>query len=135
MTKKELATIKHESGYNCAQAVACSFAEEIGMDESELYRICEGFGGGLGCALGQCGALSGAVVLAGLKNSDGDIEHPAQTKKATTKLSADMLKIFVDRAGALICKDIKTGNGGAPITSCAECINIGVDAVEEVLGL
>ncbi len=135
MTKNEMATARHESGYNCAQAVACAFAEEIGVEESILYRICEGFGGGLGCAKGQCGALSGAVVLAGLKNSDGDIEHPAQTKAATTRLSRQMLEIFVDKAGAIICKDIKTGSDGKPITSCAECINIAVEAVEEVLGL
>ena len=135
MTKKEIATRMHESGYNCAQAVACAFSEEIGVDESTLYRICEGFGGGLGCAKGQCGALSGAVVLAGLKNSDGDIEHPAGTKKETTKLSRQMLEIFVDRAGALICADLKGAGSGKPITSCADCINIGVEAVEEVLGL
>ncbi|MDD5823450.1 MAG: C-GCAxxG-C-C family protein [Firmicutes bacterium] len=134
MDKKEIARIKHEAGYNCAQAVACSFAEEIGMDENTLYRVCEGFGGGLGCAKGQCGALSGAVVLAGLKNAGG-VDAPGQTKGATTKLSAAMLNIFVERAGALICKDIKTGNDGKPITSCADCISIAVDAVQEVLGL
>lgn len=135
MTKKEMAALRHESGYNCAQAVACSFAEEIGVDEAVLYKICEGFGGGLGCAKGQCGALSGAAVLAGLKNSDGDIEHPAQTKAATTRLSKQMLEIFADKAGAIICKDLKTGNDGKPITSCADCISIAVEAVEEVLAL
>ncbi len=135
MTKIELADQKHRAGYNCAQAVACSFAEEVGVDEALLYRVCEGFGGGLGCARGQCGALSGAAVLAGLVNSDGDIEHPAQTKASTTKLSAAMLKIFVEKAGALVCRDIKGAGTGKPLTSCADCIAIAVEAVQEVLGL
>lgn len=135
MTKVELADQKHRSGYNCAQAVACSFAEEVGMDEALLYKICEGFGGGLGCAKGQCGALSGAVVLAGIINSDGDIEHPAQTKAATTKLSAAMLRYFVDKAGAVLCKDLKGVGTGVQLCSCADCITIGVEAVQEVLGL
>lgn len=134
MTKVELAAAKHESGYNCAQAVACSFAEEVGMDESLLYKVCEGFGGGLGCAKGQCGALSGAVVLAGIINSDGDINHPAQTKAATTKLSKAMLESFVDKTGAIICRDLK-GATGMPATPCADCITYAVQAVEEVLGL
>lgn len=135
MTKIELADQKHRAGYNCAQAVACVFAEEVGMDEALLYKVCEGFGGGLGCAKGQCGALSGAVVLAGIINSDGDIDHPAQTKAATTKLSAAMLKIFTEKAGALICGDIKGAGQGKPLTSCADCITIAVEAVQEVLGL
>ncbi len=135
MTKKELAALKHGSGYNCAQAVACAFAEEIGVEESTLYKICEGFGGGLGCGLGQCGALSGAVVLAGLKNSDGDIQHPAQTKMATVKLSAAMLKIFTERVGGLICKDIKGGATGKVLATCPACIDYAVEAVQEVLGL
>lgn len=135
MTKVELADQKHRSGFNCAQSVACVFAEEVGMDEAVLYKVCEGFGAGLGCMKGQCGALSGAVVLAGVVNSDGDIEHPAQTKAATTKLSAAMLKIFEEKAGALICKEIKGIDSGKPITSCADCITIAVEAVQEVLGL
>ena len=30
--KAKLASAKHDRGYNCAQAVACSFAEELGID-------------------------------------------------------------------------------------------------------
>lgn len=36
------------NGYNCAQAVACAFAEEAGVDKATVFRIAEGFGSGMG---------------------------------------------------------------------------------------
>lgn len=129
MTKSEIAVSKYKKGYNCCQAVACTFAEELGMDESELYRVCEGFGGGMGSGLGVCGAMSGAAVVAGLLNSDGNIEHAGQTKAKSTRAAAQMQMEFVDRAGALACKEIKMGQK----TSCAKCIAIATEAVEKML--
>ena len=133
--KAETAVAKYRNGYNCCQAVACVFAEETGMDEAVLYKIGEGFGGGMGTAQGVCGAISGAAMIAGLVHSDGDIEHAGQTKAKTTRSSGTMQKKFVERAKRLICRDIKTGNDGRAFTSCPDCIRIAVGLVEEELGL
>ena len=46
-----------------------------------------------------------------------------------------MQKKFIEQAGALICKEIKTGNNGKAWTSCDDCIRIAVRLVEEELGL
>lgn len=136
MDKTELARKKHETGYNCAQSVACSFADEVGVDESILYKACEGFGGGLGCGKGMCGALSGAAVLAGMVSSDGDVEHPGKTKRNSTMKSAMMLKYFAEKTnGETICYDLKGAGGTKPQVSCSDCITYAVEAVEEVLGL
>ena len=43
-TKAEYAISLHDQGYNCAQAVACTFCKEFGVDEQEMFRIAEGFG-------------------------------------------------------------------------------------------
>ena len=51
------------NGYNCAQAVACAFAEEAGADEAMIFRMAEGFGSGMGTMQGVCGALVGAVMF------------------------------------------------------------------------
>ena len=133
MSKADEAVKKHAAGYNCCQAVACVFADEVGMDESTLYRLGEGFGAGMGTAKGVCGAISGAAMLAGLVNSDGDTDHPAGTKASTMKLVAGMQKEFVARAQRLICIDIKTGNNGRPFTSCDDCIRIATEIAEETL--
>ena len=67
MTKKELAIANHDKKYNCCQAVACSFCKEIGVDEETLFKAGEAFGLGMGGMEGTCGAVSGAVMLAGFK--------------------------------------------------------------------
>ena len=105
--RAEKAVEKHARGYNCCQAVACAFADELGMDESMLYRVCEGFGFGMGNAKGVCGAMSGAAIVAGLKFSDGNIEIAGMTKAKTTKAAAIMQEKFVERAKALYCIDIE----------------------------
>lgn len=134
MDKKELAINLHDKKYNCCQAVACAFAKEAGIDEEVLFRIGEGFGLGMGCTEGICGALSGAIMLAGLKNSDGNLESPA-TKAATYKLSKEMLQLFNEKAGATLCKDLKGIQTGKMLCSCPDCIRIGVEVAQEVLKL
>lgn len=133
MNRAELAEQKHKSGYNCCQAVACVFADALGIDESLLYKAAEGFGGGMGTAKGVCGAMSGAAMVCGLVNSDGNIGTPGQTKAKSTKAAGNIQREFVERAGALICRDIKTGNNGGPFTSCADCIRIATELTEKEL--
>uniref|UniRef100_UPI00258B655A C-GCAxxG-C-C family protein n=1 Tax=uncultured Selenomonas sp. TaxID=159275 RepID=UPI00258B655A len=46
--RSEKAVALMKDGYNCAQAVACVFAEEAGADKATVFRIAEGFGSGMG---------------------------------------------------------------------------------------
>ena len=39
MNKIELATKKHSEGYNCAQAVACAYCDNVGLDEETLFQL------------------------------------------------------------------------------------------------
>ena len=64
MDRADQASAKHRNGFNCCQSVACVFADEVGIDESLLYKMGEGFGAGMGTTQGVCGALSGAAMLA-----------------------------------------------------------------------
>ena len=66
-SKTEMALELHSKGFNCAQAVSIPFCEELGVDPSVISRAAEGFGGGMGGFSLTCGALSGAVMVAGLK--------------------------------------------------------------------
>ena len=38
----------HRKGYNCAQAVACAFADRLGIDEKEIFKTMEAYGFGMG---------------------------------------------------------------------------------------
>ena len=61
-TKVEKALELHGKGYNCAQAVACSFCEEFGVDQETMFKISEGFGFGMGM-MDMCGAVTGMMWL------------------------------------------------------------------------
>lgn len=133
-SKKDLAIAYHDKKYNCAQAVACAFADEAGVNKAVIFRMMEGFGLGMGCMEGTCGAISGAVALAGLKNSDGELDAPG-TKTATYQLSKEILTKFQEKNGATLCKDLKgITNGGTPLRSCPDCIMDAVEIAGEVLG-
>ena len=134
MTKKELAIALHDKKYNCAQAVACAFAEEVDMDMEAIFCMMEGFGLGMGGTMGTCGAISGAVALAGLKNSDGNLDDP-KTKAATYQLSKEIVAKFEAKNGGTLCKDLKGIETGTPLRSCPDCIMDAVEIVQEVLGL
>lgn len=134
MNKKELAIALHDKKFNCCQAVACAFAEEIGVDEQVLFKAGEGFGRGIGNMDGTCGALSGAVMLAGFKNSDGNTEDPG-TKLSTYELSGKILDSFKEKCGSTICRELKGVDTGKVLCTCPDCICNGVEVVQEVLGL
>lgn len=134
MNRKELAISLHDKKYNCCQAVACTFADEIGVDKETLFKAGEAFGLGMGCMGGTCGAVAGAVMLAGFKNSDGNLEAPA-TKADTYKLSKEILKSFEAKNGSTICGELKGINTGKVLRSCPDCIMDAVEIAERVLQL
>ena len=134
MDKKEYAIALHDKKYNCCQAVACSFSEEVNMPMETLFKLGEGFGAGMGGKKCTCGALSGAVMLAGCVNSDGNTDAPA-TKAETYKLTEEITRKFIERVGAHVCEDIKGSADGIMKCSCPDCIRTGVDLAMEVLKL
>ena len=135
MDRAERAEKLHREGYNCCQAVACVFADAVGVDEAMLYRIGEGFGAGMGTGKGVCGAVSGAAMIAGIVHSDGNTADPGNTKRFSTRAAGNIQRKFVEQAKRLYCLDIKTGNNGQMFTSCDDCIRIAVRLAEEELGL
>ncbi|MDD3206532.1 MAG: C-GCAxxG-C-C family protein [Lachnospiraceae bacterium] len=134
MNKKELAIVNHDKGYNCCQAVACAFANELGVPESTLFKAGEGFGLGMGCMECTCGAVSGAVMVAGFKNSTANLEGE-KSKGATYQLSKEIVQKFEDKNGALLCKDLKGIESGKVLRSCSGCIEDATALAEEVLAL
>lgn len=123
---------RHDKGYNCAQAVACTYCDLLGFEEADVFRMTEGFGAGMGGMEATCGALSGAVLLAGLKNSDGQLDVP-KTKGQTYKLSKEMVKRFQEKCGAIVCKELKGIETGKPVHACADCIKDAAAIVENTL--
>ena len=127
-----LADELHRKGYSCAQAVAVACADLVDVPKETLFKAAEGFGFGMGTMDGVCGALTGGLLIAGLKNSTGNLDKP-DSKAATMKISKAMLNAFRDKCGALLCRDIKGVDTGKMLCSCPDCIKHGVEVVEEQL--
>ncbi|MBE6722653.1 C-GCAxxG-C-C family protein [Caproicibacterium amylolyticum] len=121
---------RHHSGYNCCQAVACTYSDLVGVPEDELFRMAEGFGAGMGGMESTCGAVSGAVLLAGLKSSGG---MQQRTKSATYQLSKEIVEEFRRKNDAIVCKDLKGVDTGKVLRSCDGCIEDACELVEQIL--
>ena len=68
-TRVEKTIERHKKGYNCAQAVACTYCDLVGVDEETMFKMTEALGLGMGCMDGTCGAVAGACILAGMKRA------------------------------------------------------------------
>lgn len=90
--------------HNCAQAVAAGAGRE---DLVTAFAVC---GGGKAPG-GLCGALHAALALA------PESEHEA------------IKAAFAEKAGALTCREIKTGT----FFPCAECVRVAAELTEKYL--
>lgn len=123
---------RHKKGYNCAQAVACTYCDIVGVDEETMFKITEGLGLGMGCMEGTCGAVSGACVLAGMKRSSGKLEQP-DSKAESYKLSKEIVRQFEEQNQSVVCKTLKGIETGKVLRSCPDCIKDAAGILEQVL--
>lgn len=121
-SRDELAIEKWKRGLNCCQAIVASYCDELNIDESLLIKLSEGFGSGI-CGLRKtCGALTGAVIIAGLINSDGDLNAPT-TKKQTYELGKKILDEFYEINKSTDCNDLKGLSDKKILVPCQKCIS------------
>ena len=123
---------KHTRGYNCAQIVLCSYAEELGIDEETLFRISEGFGAGMGGMMQTCGAVTAMFMALGLANSSGDLQA-CDTKTQTMKKVRELAAEFEKKNGSIVCRELKGIDTGKVLRSCDGCIEDGIRILGEYL--
>ena len=123
---------KHTIGYNCAQIVLCSYAEELGIDEETLFRISEGFGAGMGGMMQTCGAVTAMFMALGLANSSGDLQA-CDTKPQTMKKVRELAAEFEKKNGSIVCRELKGIDTGKVLRSCDGCIEDGIRILGEYL--
>lgn len=123
---------KHTRGYNCAQIVLCSYAEELGIDEETLFRISEGFGAGMGGMMQTCGAVTAMFMAFGLANSSGDLQA-CDTKTQTMKKVRELAAEFEKKNGSIVCRELKGIDTGKVLRSCDGCIEDGIRILGEYL--
>lgn len=129
--KKEIASQKFRKGYNCCQAVACAYCEAFGIAETDMFRLTEGFGSGIGGLKDTCGAVMGMFLTISLANSAGDMEHPLATKMDTYAKFQKAAEAFRERNGSLYCRDLKTEEGAQPLDCCVRCVEEAAALLDE----
>lgn len=104
-TKSEKATELFETGYNCAQSVFGTFAEDLGLDFETALKLSSSFGGGMGRLREVCGAVSAMFMIAGLKygytEPNNDTIKQAHYERIQ-KLAAE----FESKHNTIICREI-----------------------------
>jgi C_GCAxxG_C_C family probable redox protein len=103
------------AGYSCSQAVLRAFAAELGLDPDTAARLAAAFGGGMSRTRGQCGAVSGALMVVGLIYGSADPADKAAKERAYAA-GRDLLEEFNARHGSITCPgllsvDISTEEG------------------------
>lgn len=130
--KKTAISKKYEQGYNCSQAVACTFCDITEIDETMMYRIMSGFAVGMGGMKGTCGAVSAGVALIGLIMNNGDSKDVTQ-KKLVLKTAKEYTRRFAEKNQSLMCSELKGLESGTMIRSCDGCIEDAVEILEDMI--
>jgi len=84
-------------GLYCSQAVLVAFCNKYGVDENLACRISFGLNSGCRCA-DVCGAVSGAILVIGLKYGDDKTVGNLKTE--------EYIKAFKEKNGSIVCRDL-----------------------------
>ena len=105
MTKGDLAYNNFLAGYNCTQAVAVAFAEELCLDKDTAARLSCGFGGGMGRMREVCGTFSGVVLVLSSLYGYSEPKNLTAKKELYEKIRALAAKFRADN-GSIICREL-----------------------------
>lgn len=141
----EIAFSQFDNGFNCAQSVAASFCEDLGVDKEGILRLSCGFGGGMGRKGEVCGAVTGGIIIIGAKygkDSQGDKESIDVTYSKTREL----MDFVAEKHGSYLCRtlikdcDLTTENGQNRFKEldlknkvCKQCISDVIEKVENII--
>ena len=112
-------------GYNCAQAVACTYCEQAGLDEETVKDLTQGFAVGMGGSMeATCGAIIGAVNVLGMIN-----KNPQKTMQSARRI----ISRFKEQNGTVICKELKGIADGVVRRECIDCVKDAAVLLEDEL--
>lgn len=115
-TKTEIATEKFLAGYNCAQSVLYAWAPEFALEPEKALKLACGLGAGMARRGETCGAVSGGILVLGLRHGRGTREDRSATER-TYETTQELMREFELRHGSCECRallegcDLRTAEG------------------------
>ena len=143
MNRSERAKDLFLSGYNCAQSVLLSFADDLKFSKELAQKMAAGFGGGMGKQQETCGAVTGAIMVLGMLKGE-EVNNNEELKATTYGAVKDLTRDFVAEYNTTKCRDLigcdlNTPEGAAKFkeekimeTLCAGCVEKAVQIVEKL---
>lgn len=95
------------SGYNCAQATLCAFADSIDAEEKTLRRTAAGFGGGMSGTRETCGAVTGMLMALGLIKGCDDVTD-TEAKHRLYAEGRELIDDFTAEFGTTNCAELSS---------------------------
>ena len=95
------------SGYNCAQATLCAFADRIPMDEALLRKVASDFGGGMSGTRETCGAVTGMLMALGLIKGYEDVKDTEHKHRLYAE-GRELIDDFTAEFGTTTCAELST---------------------------
>ena len=143
-TKKELASEKFQSGYNCAQSILHTFRDEGNLDEDTALKMATGLGAGMGRKVEICGAVSGGILILGIRYGRGKSDEPSAAENAY-RATWKLMDRFAEKHGTYNCYKLL---GGCDLASdegkrrfkeenlrdgvCLKCVETVAELLEEM---
>jgi C_GCAxxG_C_C family probable redox protein len=113
------------SGFNCSQAIVAVFSEEYGFPAETAIRMAYPFGRGMGGCGCTCGALTGAMMVIGMKygtasqigmkygvagqpemKSGAAGQDETDNKKLASEKTRRLIEFFENEHGTTLCNDL-----------------------------
>ncbi len=144
MTEKQQTAVAYfNNNFNCSQAVFTTFATEMGISEELALKVATQFGGG--ARKGEmCGAVSGALMVLGLKYGHYHQNAPKEKENAY-KIAEDFMNRFIAKKGTVVCRELlgydltkpedkeKIREQNLFKTVCPEMVRCATETLEEMM--
>jgi len=108
MNKEEEALKYFRNKFNCSQSVFTVFGPEYGLTKDESLRLSCAFGGGMGRQQNTCGAVTGALIVLGLKYGKG-LNGSEEEKQLTYSKTREFFTDFKKLHGSVCCRELLDG--------------------------
>jgi C_GCAxxG_C_C family probable redox protein len=99
--------------FTCSAAVFSAFAPDLGLDADTAKKIACGFGAGISKTGNICGAVSGAIMVIGLKYGKC-VEGDDAATENTRGLTRQFITAFTGKNGSITCTKLLGYNLSSP---------------------
>lgn len=108
MSRIEKVVSRFKDKFNCAQSILSSYSTQYGLDNDTALKLATGFGGGIAKFGRTCGAVSGAIMVIGLKYGMG-LNDGTEMREKTYQVIRKFSDQFQEINGSVICRELLLG--------------------------